>query len=74
MANPNLHTEKSQLSVEEKEFENNIRPKQIVEFAGQQQLIDNLIIFIKAQSCAAKRLTMFLFHGPPVWVKTTLSR
>ena len=37
MSNPNLHTEKSQLSVEEKEFENNIRPKHIVEFAGQQQ-------------------------------------
>ena len=39
MSNPNLHTEKSQLTAAEKEYENNIRPKEIVEFAGQQQLL-----------------------------------
>src|SRR6187431_846304 len=74
MGNPNLHTEKSQLSVEEKEFENNIRPKQIVEFAGQQQLIDNLIIFIKAAKLRGEALDHVLFHGPPGLGKTTLSR
>ena len=74
MSNPNLHTEKSQLSVEEKEFENNIRPKHIVEFAGQQQLIDNLIIFIKAAKLRGEALDHVLFHGPPGLGKTTLSR
>jgi Holliday junction DNA helicase RuvB len=74
MANPNLHTEKSALSVEEKEFENNIRPKHIVEFSGQQQLIDNLIIFIKAAKLRGEALDHVLFHGPPGLGKTTLSR
>jgi Holliday junction DNA helicase RuvB len=74
MSNPNLHTEKVQLSVEEKEFENNIRPKHIVEFAGQQQLIDNLIIFIKAAKLRSEALDHILFHGPPGLGKTTLSR
>src|SRR5947208_8291675 len=74
MDNPNLHTEKFQLSVEEKEFENNIQPKHIVEFAGQQQLIDNLIIFIKAAKLRGEALDHVLFHGPPGLGKTTLSR
>ncbi len=74
MANPNLHKEKSELSVDEKEFENNIRPKHIVEFAGQQQLIDNLIIFIKAAKLRGEALDHVLFHGPPGLGKTTLSR
>src|ERR1700750_3179251 len=74
MANPNLHKEISELSVEEKEFENNIRPKHIVEFAGQQQLIDNLIIFIKAAKLRGEALDHILFHGPPGLGKTTLSR
>ncbi len=74
MSNPNLHKEKSELSVEEKEFENNIRPKHIVEFAGQQQLIDNLIIFIKAAKLRGEALDHVLFHGPPGLGKTTLSR
>jgi len=74
MDNPNLHIEKSQLSIEEREFENNIRPKHIVEFAGQQQLIDNLIIFIKAAKLRGEALDHILFHGPPGLGKTTLSR
>src|SRR6187397_3641080 len=74
MGNPNLHTEKIQLSVEEKEFENNIRPRHIVEFAGQQQLIDNLRIFIKAAKMRGEALDHILFHGPPGLGKTTLSR
>lgn len=74
MTNPNLNTGKSELSVAEKEFENNIRPKQIIEFAGQQQLIDNLKIFIKAAKLRGEALDHVLFHGPPGLGKTTLSR
>src|SRR5215472_5855026 len=74
MSNPNLHTEKIQLSVEEKEFENNIRPKHIEEFSGQPQLIDNLRVFIKAARLRGEALDHILFHGPPGLGKTTLSR
>src|SRR5690349_14904268 len=74
MSNPNLHTEKSQLSTAEKEFENNIRPKEINEFAGQPQLIENIKIFIKAAKMRGEALDHILFHGPPGLGKTTLSR
>src|SRR5947208_5118431 len=74
MDNPNLHTEKFQLNVTETEFENNIRPKEIDEFAGQPQLIENLTIFIKAAKLRGEALDHILFHGPPGLGKTTLSR
>src|ERR1700749_3450760 len=74
MANPNLNKERVELSIEEKEFENSIRPNEIIDFAGQQQLIDNLIIFIKAAKLRGEALDHVLFHGPPGLGKTTLSR
>src|SRR5947208_2381095 len=74
MSNPNLHNEKSQLTIIEKEYENSIRPKEIEEFAGQPQLIENLVIFIKAAKLRGEALDHILFHGPPGLGKTTLSR
>src|SRR6476620_3969952 len=74
MNNPNLHTDKPQLTPVEKEFENTIRPKEIAEFSGQQQIIDNLKIFIKAAKMRSEALDHILFHGPPGLGKTTLSR
>ncbi|HYV53613.1 MAG TPA: Holliday junction branch migration DNA helicase RuvB, partial [Chitinophagaceae bacterium] len=74
MNNPNLPTDKSQLTPVEKEFENSIRPKEIAEFSGQQQIIDNLKIFIKAAKMRSEALDHVLFHGPPGLGKTTLSR
>jgi Holliday junction DNA helicase RuvB len=74
MANPNLHTEKGSLSAADKEFENNIRPKEIEDFAGQGQIIENLKIFIKAAKLRGEALDHVLFHGPPGLGKTTLSR
>ncbi len=74
MSNPNLPTDKSQLTPVEKEFENSIRPKEIAEFSGQQQIIDNLKIFIKAAKMRSEALDHVLFHGPPGLGKTTLSR
>ena len=74
MANPNLNSQKENLSAAEKEFENNIRPSQINDFAGQAQVIENLRIFIKAAKIRGEALDHVLFHGPPGLGKTTLSR
>src|SRR3984893_8129714 len=74
MPNENLNTEKTSLSSADKEFENTIRPSVISEFAGQQQIIDNLKIFIKAAKLRGEALDHVLFHGPPGLGKTTLSR
>ena len=74
MENPNLVSDKQQLTAADKEFENNIRPAHISEFAGQPQLIENLKIFIKAAKIRGEALDHVLFHGPPGLGKTTLSR
>jgi Holliday junction DNA helicase RuvB len=74
MSNPNLNTDKEFLNAADKEFENNIRPREIDDFAGQSQIIENLKIFIKAAKIRGEALDHILFHGPPGLGKTTLSR
>src|SRR6218665_2174756 len=74
MPNSNLQTDKSSLTPADKEFENNIRPKEIEDFAGQPQTIENLKVFIKAAKLRGEALDHILFHGPPGLGKTTLSR
>jgi Holliday junction DNA helicase RuvB len=74
MSNPNLNTDPIKQSAADKEFENNIRPREIAEFSGQPQTIENLRIFIKAAKMRGEALDHILFHGPPGLGKTTLSR
>ncbi len=74
MPNDNLNSDKELLTSADKEFENNIRPKEIVDFAGQPQIINNLKIFIQAAKMRGEALDHILFHGPPGLGKTTLSR
>ncbi|HTN37054.1 MAG TPA: Holliday junction branch migration DNA helicase RuvB, partial [Arachidicoccus sp.] len=74
MSNPNLNNEAEHLDGQEREFENTIRPREIEDFSGQPQLIENLRIFIKAAKIRGEALDHILFHGPPGLGKTTLSR
>jgi Holliday junction DNA helicase RuvB len=73
MSNPHLQAEQP-ANRGEKEFENSIRPSSVHEFSGQQELIENLVIFIKAANQRGEALDHVLFHGPPGLGKTTLSR
>ena len=74
MANPNLNTDKENLTAADAAFENNIRPAAIDDFSGQLQIIENITIFIKAAKLRGEALDHILFHGPPGLGKTTLSR
>ena len=74
MSNDNLNADVRSLSASDKEFENNIRPSVIADFAGQEQIIENLKIFIRAAKMRNEALDHVLFHGPPGLGKTTLSR
>ena len=74
MQNPNLNSDKAALTPVEKEFENNIRPNGIADFSGQDKVIENIKIFIKAARIRGEALDHILFHGPPGLGKTTLSR
>ena len=62
------------LSPQEREYENSIRPQSIDDFSGQPKLVENLRIFIKAANLRGESLDHVLFHGPPGLGKTTLSR
>lgn len=74
MSNPHLQSGKEQQSASEREFENNIRPREMEDFSGQAQILENLKIFIKAAKMRGEALDHILFHGPPGLGKTTLSR
>ncbi len=74
MSNANLNTDAKLLTAADKDFENNIRPSAMSDFSGQDQIIENLRVFIKAAKLREEALDHVLFHGPPGLGKTTLSR
>jgi len=74
MSNPHLHTGNDPQSSADREFENNIRPREMEEFSGQPRIVENLKVFIKAARLRGEALDHILFHGPPGLGKTTLSR
>ena len=55
------------------EFENRIRPQELETFAGQEKIVENLRIFIKAALMRGDSLDHVLLHGPPGLGKTTLA-
>lgn len=71
--NAHLDPSKKRLTATEKEFEQAIRPADFDNFFGQKQVIDNLLVFVKAAKVRGEALDHVLFHGPPGLGKTTLS-
>ena len=57
----------------DKEFEGRIRPQALQYFAGQDKIVANLKIFIKAALMRGDSLDHVLLHGPPGLGKTTLA-
>lgn len=50
-----------------------IRPQELEDFTGQDKIVTNLKIFIKAALLRGESLDHVLFHGPPGLGKTTLA-
>ena len=55
------------------EVENSIRPQSFSDFAGQDKILENLRVFVKAALLRGEPLDHVLFHGPPGLGKTTLA-
>ena len=57
----------------DKDLDGIIRPHELVAFTGQDKIVTNLKIFIKAALMRGEPLDHVLFHGPPGLGKTTLA-
>jgi holliday junction DNA helicase RuvB len=57
----------------DKDYDKVLRPKLLNDFAGQEQIVDNLSIFVKAAKLRNEPLDHVLLHGPPGLGKTTLA-
>ncbi len=64
---------REQRTLREKDFENALRPLQFSDFSGQQNVVDNLRVFVEAAKYRGEPLDHTLLHGPPGLGKTTLS-
>ena len=71
--NANLDATGHSQTTQEREVERALRPKGFDSFAGQQQVLDNLRVFVGAAKQRGEPLDHVLFHGPPGLGKTTLS-
>ncbi|MBI2257312.1 MAG: Holliday junction branch migration DNA helicase RuvB [Flavobacteriia bacterium] len=58
---------------QDKEVDKVLRPKYLSDFAGQEQIVENLSIFVKAAKLRNEPLDHVLLHGPPGLGKTTLA-
>ncbi len=71
--NPNINPDSENLSSAEKEFEKALRPADFSDFTGQNEVVENLKIFVKAAKQRGEALDHILLHGPPGLGKTTLA-
>lgn len=71
--NENLNPSNSNYNSEELDLEKKLRPLSFDDFAGQDQILDNLKVFVAAANHRNEALDHALFHGPPGLGKTTLA-
>ncbi|WP_298498242.1 Holliday junction branch migration DNA helicase RuvB [uncultured Algibacter sp.] len=71
--NENLDPTDDNFSPEELDVEKKLRPLSFDDFTGQDQVLENLQIFVQAANLRTEALDHTLFHGPPGLGKTTLA-
>jgi Holliday junction DNA helicase RuvB len=71
--NENLNPNDDHFTPEEQDIEKVLRPLSFDDFAGQDQVLENLQIFVEAAVKRDEALDHTLFHGPPGLGKTTLA-
>jgi len=71
--NENLNPSNDNYSPEELDLEKKLRPLTFNDFTGQDQVLENLLIFVQAANLRGEALDHTLFHGPPGLGKTTLA-
>ena len=64
---------RTELSYKESDFDKVIRPQSFEQFSGQDKVLENLKVFVKAAQLRGEALDHVLFHGPPGLGKTTLA-
>ena len=71
--NEHLDPSDENFTPEEFEVEKKLRPLSFDDFSGQDQVLENLKIFVQAANLRSEALDHTLFHGPPGLGKTTLA-
>ena len=71
--NENLDPTSNAFNSEEFDLEKKLRPLSFDDFAGQDQVLENLKVFVQAANQRNEALDHTLFHGPPGLGKTTLA-
>ena len=71
--NDNLNPTNKNFSSDEIDVEKKLRPLEFNDFTGQDQVLENLKIFVQAANLRKEALDHTLFHGPPGLGKTTLA-
>lgn len=71
--NQNLDATDKNFNSEDLDVEKKLRPLSFDDFTGQEQILDNLKIFVEAANLREEALDHTLFHGPPGLGKTTLA-
>jgi len=71
--NENLDPTNNGYNPDELDFEKKLRPLSFDDFAGQDQILENLKVFVQAANQRNEALDHTLFHGPPGLGKTTLA-